>query len=392
MLKNFSIWAIAIALAVVSGTTALGAIAKKITPELAVSIKPVNGFATEAMALRMVRSSIQKDQGTFPTRINPAFYNLALLAFKSEPTGSGAVATIALFQSGNKRRQMMEKAFDLSRRQLLVTGWLIADSGAKGDMGSILNYYDAMLRTSSSASEVVIPVMAGALADDAAVEPFATILSSNPPWADTFWGQVVRRPDLVANALKLRQRLYKPNEREGAFRDGALIDELVQNYYFKSAERHYELLTKSANTGDIVRNSDFGVQSRYPPFDWRLYSTGEYGASIQRDSLSLSAIQNSGGLFARQLVKLPDRVLKLNAEFNQTIPSNAVLYLELSCAEKIPNRPKGIKIPVTEKSIERTISNKGSSCEYYWFDIGGRSTDNGTGFDVGLNRLSLTAS
>ncbi|WP_108812361.1 hypothetical protein [Sphingorhabdus sp. Alg231-15] len=390
MIKNILIWTLAVTVAVVSATSALGAIAKNKRPEFALSLQPTNGFAAGKAASKLTKTEISKLQGVFPDRLDPEWAALASQAFRQEPTASDAIAVMALARTGSVRQRLMAKAFDLSRRQSLVTGWMVTDSGDKNDIPSFLSYYDVSLRTSPSAAAIIIPTMAGALADDNFIEPFATMLLKNPPWAGDFWAQVVRRPEVIINAAKLRQILYQPVEPFGVYRDSAMIDELLKNRHFKTAERLHALVSDTKNRETIIRNSDFSKQSKYPPIDWRLYSTGEYGASIEQDSLAVSAIRNSGGLLARQLVKLPNNILDLKAEFDREIPRESTIFIGLSCAEIVDNRPEAIRIPVEKKSTQFKISNENSQCEYYWLDFTARAADSGDGLDIRMESISLS--
>lgn len=390
MLKILLIWIVAIALSTVSVTAALGAIAKNKAPELALSLFPKNGFAAEVTATRLTRAFLIENQGNFPYRAAPSWTALAVQAFKSEPVSADAIAVIALSHTGEVRRDMMYKAFELSRRQQLVTGWMIADSGRQDNIPNILIHYDTILRTSSSAEPIVIPIMAKALANDSFIEPIASFLEKRPPWAASFWRQVVSTPEAIDNAAKLRRMLFRANEGNNPYRDVDLIRALVRDFKFEPAEELYEILSPSNKEESLVRNSDFLKPSKYPPIDWQLISNGEFGASIDGGTLNMSAIPNSGGMFARQIVKLPSRVLVLSITMDQNIPKNASVYLELSCADDIKQKPKPVKILLRENSVTKKISNEDSVCQSYWLSIFGRSSTTGDGFDISIDSISLS--
>ena len=389
MIKNLLIWVAAITLSSASGAAAFGAIAKNKAPELAVSLFPTNGFAAEAAAAGLVKAFVAKNRGEFPNQLNPSWNALALQAFESEPVTPDAITVIALSRSGNVRRGLMQKAFELSRRQQLVTGWLIIDSGLRDDIASILTYYDTILRTSSSASAALIPVMANALANEKFVEPFATLLATDPPWTGRFWSQTVRTGVAASNAAELRQILYKPNEQNNVYQDDNLIKMLLEQKQFIKAERLYYLLSGTKTKNEIIRNSRFRRESRYPPLDWELVSTGEYGAVISQGQLSLSAVRNSGGLFGRKLVKLPNTILEMKLNLVRSPPDEAYLFLGLSCAETVLDAPRNIRIPLNKKSTISIINNSEAACNYYWLDITGRSAGNGDDFDISIKSISL---
>lgn len=389
MLKNLLIWIGAFALSIISGAATIGAISKNRAPELALSLIPANGFAAETAAARRTIALIAKNGGEFPDRVDQSWNALAYQAFASEPIAPDAIAVIALSRTGDDRRHLMEKAFELSRRQQLVTGWMIMDSGVDEDIPAVLSYYDTTLRTSVSSADIIIPIMAKAIANDSFVKPFAEALSQNPPWAGRFWTQLVAMPDSIVNAADLREVLYKKEEQDSVYQDAALINALVYNRQFKKAEHLYGLLTQSTRKTGLVRNSKFVFDSKYPPIDWQLFSNGEYGASMYQGKLNLSAIRHSGGLVARQLVTLPNKVMMLRIEFTEDVPLSSNIFLELSCAENITGKPNDIRIPITERLTRKRISNRDALCRYYWLNIIARSVDDSDGFDVAIESISL---
>lgn len=388
MLKNVFIWLIAITLAVISSAVAVGAISKKNAPQISVKIKPTNGFALENLASSQFKSLIVERQGQFPETLDPEVLDLATRAFKAEPLTPHAIAALALGKSGYKKRRLMAEALNVSRREQIINGWMISDSGAREDVAALLSYYDTMLRTSTSTHLVMIPVMADALKDEDSIAPFVNLLVTNPPWAQLFWKQVVKKPDALNNAVLLREKLLPLIETGNAFSDDELIFALVKYKQFKNAEKLYQLLS-SNRSASIIRDSSFRVQPEYEPLDWQLFSTGEYGAAVIGNELHLSAIHNSGGLFARQLVKIPKESVQIRAIFAQKPPPAANLFLSITCAEDIPKKPRTIRIPLRNQSARQEVNNELSACEYYWLDVVGRAPENGAGFDVSIKSIEM---
>lgn len=389
MLKNGIIWLGGLAMALAAGLTAVGAVAKNKAPELAVSLQPANGFAFERLASNSLKAAVAANDGQFPNSVDPVAASFAKQAFLSEPIAPEAIAVLALGSTEAKKRELMHKALALSRRQQLVLGWMIVDAGTRQDIPAILGHYDTMLRTSSSAASAVIPTMARALANRNFVEPFAGLLSKKPPWASRFWGAVVTTPEAIENAAQLRAKLYAGDEAKDSYRDSILIRALVNNKRFETAENLYRLLAGKKDEDSLVANGFFERKPEYPPLDWELFSHGEYGAAITKGNLQLSAIQNSGGLFARQLVKLPAAILTVSVKSNSSIPEGASISVRISCAEIIENAPRPISIPLEKNLTRQQISNQQSGCNFYWLEIVGRASESGDGFDLGLDSLSL---
>lgn len=389
MVKKSIIWLIGLALALASGLTAMGAIAKNKAPVLAVTLSPMNGFAAENIASESIQVSIAENSGQFPDQIDPEVTELARQAFIAEPATPEAVAALALGGADENRRELMGEALLLSRRQPLVTAWMIADSGAREDIPALLNHYDSMLRTSSSAASVIIPVMAEALAGENFIKPFSSLLGKKPPWASRFWGAVVRAPEAVGNAARLREALYKPDEDDAIYRDAGLIRALIGSQQFETAEALYYLLAGQNDAGSLIKNGSFDAEPEYYPIDWQLFSTGEYGAAVRNGKLELSAIRNSGGLFARQLVKLPHTIVEFSVQNSKVESTDGRLAVRLSCAENISTKPKAITIPIAHQPAQQKINNANSGCGFYWLDITGHANENGHGFDIIVTDISL---
>lgn len=367
----------------------MGAIAKDKAPALALSLTPMNGFAAENLAAASIKESIVKNMGQFPGRVTPATIQVARRAFFAEPVAPEAVAILALGRGENSKQSLMNIAFALSRRQSLATGWLIDDSGTRNDISSLLNHYDTILRTSITATSIIIPVLARALANNDFIEPMTNLLRKQPPWANQFWGTVVGTPASLDNAVRLRQAVYKPSDSDGEYRDAELIHALIDNQQFEQALSLYHLLNSNKKTGLLLKNGSFDTQSSYPPLDWQLVSTGEYGATINDGKLELRAIRNSGGLFVRQLVELPPRTLIMNVSPDSPINDDTRIFVTLTCAQAIKDPPQTIRIPIKRKIENLKMNNSNSGCSYYWLDINGRASENSDDFNVALDSISL---
>lgn len=389
MLKTGIIWISGLAIALVSGLTAMGAIAKNKVPELAITLPPTNGYAAENVASKSVQMAIVENAGQFPDQIDPEVTELARQAFLAEPVTPEAVAVLALSGAEQNKRELMGDALSLTRRQPLITTWMIADSGAQKNIPALLDHYDSMLRTNRSAASAIIPVMAEALADETFIAPYTSLLGKQPPWASRFWGAVVRTPEAIGNAARLREALYRPDENDAIYRDAGLIRTLIFNQHFETAEDLYHLLAGKKENSSFVKNGSFDAEPEFYPIDWQLFSTGEYGAAVTGGKLQLSAIQNSGGLFARQLVKLPAKIVKLDIKPRDPIPDNARIIISLRCAQTMDNAPQTIRIPMEREIKDLQINNATSGCSFYWMEISGRASENGGGFDISLDSISL---
>ncbi len=354
------------------------------------AVVPLNGFAAETVSSNRVKLDIAQNNGNFANVVSDKALRQAKKAFEREPLTPEAVTVIALTTDSNRQRQLIEQAYNLSRREQLVTGWLIVNSAAENNIPSILRYYDSALRTSSSSEPIVLPILAKALENDDFVDPMADFLGNKPPWVESFWLQALATPEAIDNAAELRKATFNRGERNGTeARDSRIIQALIRQQQYVSAEELYDLFTDSKNRKLIIRNGNFASENDYPPIDWQLTMNGQFGASIADGKLKMSAIGGSGGVFARQIIKLPKKLLQLRVALDQAIPSNAHLSLDLACAEKNIAKSNPIKVRLLEKSVISKISNEKSECQYYWLSVVGRSDEGLDGFDLSLDSISL---
>ena len=387
MFRTLIIWSIATMLAMVSIFLAIGGITKNKLPETAITVPIVNGFAYKAAALHSMQNYISGNGDTLPAKADPRTIKLARLAFLSEPTTSEAVALMALSRDGRVREKLMENAMLLSKRNQFAIGWMILNSSANDDIAGVLEYYDISIRTSPSTAELLLPIMVSLLKYENAVQPLAEIMKKDPPWMSGFWYNVLMQKDAMTNAVKLRLALMDSELPVSDFQDDALLTSLVNNGYIANAETLYNSLKPRQATNIIVHDGDFDMHPTYTPFDWQLFSNGEYGAEIFDGSLNLSAISNAGGIFARQLVTLPNGKFNLQISMDKPNDGNETISVQLSCAEIPSKRLNPVNIPLRSRKTERILDNSPGICRYYWLNIVGSPSDRG--YDARLYSIKI---
>ncbi len=389
------IWTIAIVLAFVSIMISLGGITKKKAPELATSVWPINGFALQSSAGRSVREAIINNKNSFPDSINASTTEIAERAFAHEPNASSAVTVMALGAQEQSRRRLMEQSVELSRRDSLTSAWMIFDNGKRDDLDGVLEYYDISMRTSGIASSTFLPVVAKVLADDRFIDPLAKLLAKNPPWARRFWEIIIYEKPSLSNAATLRLELIDEEKiPANVYADNALIQNLVAAGLFDEALQLYHRLTGRKATGrSFVRGGNFEQASTYPPLDWQVVSNGDFGSDIDsaNGTMNVSAIGSAGGIFARQLIKLPAGDFIFSATLNSAPEGMGILIAELKCAQAITPRFKPVKIPLRAGKNVRTVEGIRSNCSYYWLDISGRANEGSDGFDATITNISFVS-
>jgi len=381
-----------------AGINAFASVTKRKQADLSLSMPLFfNGFAAETSSSSALKHIISENDGQFPSSVPQNITSRAVNSFLYEPTASESIAIIALSKPDETREALMQKAHDVSRREQLITGWLIANSSNQNNVDDLLNLYDISIRTKTASANILLPVMANALADENFIDPFYTMLAKNPPWASRFWRIVSTNAPSAKNAVKLRKKLFNVKESASIYSDETLIKTLAANYLFDEAvdlRSHLLGNTKAqkqskVDNSQFVINHDFSSKPQYPPIDWQIYSNGEYGAAISNNSLYLSAIQNSGGIFARQLIYLATETYTVKINMETPVSNGNNVSFQLICAEKKERKPTNIVIPLQDKKTSRSLNNKQGLCNYYWLNINARASDNSNGLDMVINSMSI---
>lgn len=398
MYKNIAICIIAAIVALLSSVQALSSLTSKKQADFSLSLPFfTTGWAAEAKSAARVRTYVVENLGQFPTQIDNETAALAIQSFYKEPNAAEAVAIMTLSAPLSNKKILMQNAYQISRREQMVLAWLMRDSEERQNVDDLLQYYDISIRTNSSASALILPVMANALSNADSINIFREILSNRPPWARQFWQLASSNAAAVENAAVLRTQLYDIREDQRNYADASLLATLISNYHFNDAFQLYNLLKSGGATDrdrdkqkeNVVKNSDFSALSPYPPLDWQIFSDADYGASIADSRLYISAINDSGGLFARQLINLEARPYQLDIAIQQQAGAEDNLTLQLSCAEKIDRKPVDINLKLAGKQISQRLDNSAALCRYYWLNVNGRSSDLGDGMDVIIENISL---
>lgn len=265
---------------------------------------------------------------------------LARTALRSDPTAVAAVSTLGLNAQAHGRTQEARKWFEyasaLSRRDLQTQLWLIEDSVSRGDVGGALHHYDIALRTSSSAPDILYPVLISAIENTDVRKGMARILAARPIWASSFLLFT------SGNALDLRAMadLFRDvSRRGGAIPSEAqayVVDRLVKQGDLEVAWHYYAALRKVENRNHS-RDQYFTADLPFPStMDWKPASGGEIVVSLQRGEqrgvVDFAGPPNIGGVLLRQTQMLPPGSYVLEGHSaNVELPDGAAPYWTLIC-------------------------------------------------------------
>ncbi|WP_444810215.1 hypothetical protein [Sphingopyxis solisilvae] len=361
---------------------------------LAVGVPP-SAIASGNLALQSLSVRRERDGRT---GVNAREVAMAQRAYRSEPLAASAVAVQALSLSDEVPKQsqaLLELAGKLSRRSILVNASLIEAAAKRDDRRAFFLWLSRAMLTNSEASLAYGTAMAEATARDGAVDALIDVLGPKPRWADTYWQLVVRRPDSLTNAAKIRTALAQGRWRQTEIgrTDEDLVLGLAGIGSFKEARQLAEALRPAKTTkGNLLVNGAFSGEESLAPFDWRLATLGNLGASIdtRNGQLLISAVGGASGSAAQQIVQLAPGNYRLAWKLSSNTPmSTDAIRVRIFCAEPgvDSNTPISIRMPAGKRSSNVKVSD--GICRWHWFSIEVALPDDAPGIDVMLSEISL---
>lgn len=313
----------------------LGYLLYSVDPMQAHALAPGNGRITAQLARQMASTeAIPLDR----ERAN----RLALQAIRQDPTAVAAIATLGLNAQvrGDTAgaRRLFAFAERLSRRDLPTQLWAVEDAVGRGDITGAIRHYDVALRTSSSAPNLLFPILASAIAEPSVRASLAGTLATKPNWGADFVAYVAGNsptPRATASLFLALRRLGIAVPEQA---DTKLITSLVARNEFEPAWSYYSKIRPGSDrwrSRDPRFIADFSFPS---PFDWVPVNDAGTNASIQRSDkgglIDLSAPASVGGPLLRQLQLLPPGNYQMKGHsmgINQSRAANP--YWTLTCPD-----------------------------------------------------------
>lgn len=355
-------------------------------PDVALAVWPGDGLAQAMQAEMLMQQSLRAPDRAEELR-------LAREALAAEPTSARAARIVAML-SGSQAEATRRFAYarQLSRRDLFINLWFIEEAVQRNDVPGALAQYDVTLRTSSQAPRLLFPILSAALAQGDLADPIARLLATGGEWVPDFFEQVLaegtRAPDLGRVALHRPQVLG----RLGAPAQARLIAELADAKQFEIGARVYRIVSgrqpMAAAGGASVAAGD------WPPFDWSVIDTGNYGAAANAPggALQLYAQGGSRGTVVRRLIRLAPGAYRLSASgtVSQSDAAGEASW-SISCAEAEAAPVATLPIagqPGVRQTKLATIQVR-PGCAWHWLNLAVGSPTEGSRFEAALDGLRI---
>ncbi len=216
----------------------------------------------------------------------------------------------------------------VSRRDLGTQLWLIERAAAAGDVAETLRHYDLALTSEPASGELLYPVLASAIEDEAVRSALAPYVRADRPWVRSFLAAGLE--EAMPSALSALVAVARPDTVKGIM--GTLLTRMARDQDFVSARK---LLMATpvgrAASGDMTV-SDRTTAPQLGPFGWQLGRSDGVDAVRDGGGLTVRISSGASGLAARRVLILrPGRYRLGYAVQSQGVTGTASLSADAQC-------------------------------------------------------------
>lgn len=342
-------------------------------------------------------------------QVSPAEKRMSANAYGADPLAVPALGLLALSMTDEaqqaRRRSLLERTGELSRRSSLVNYELVKEAGLRNDDRAFFTWLSRSVLTNNQARTTYLAVMAEATARDGAVAALTPVIGPQPSWAETYWRSLLGKSASLANGARLRIAVAgRPwGQTSISVTDRSLVQRLVGVQEFELARQLAGALGRPgaarADGANLLGKANLARQPELPPFDWQLTALGNLGSSIDSDSrtLTISAIAGARGAAVRRLLHLTPGHYRLGwtlseSGFDSGEMASNMLSADVRCAEQNVQTENPAPVTLLQGKREAALSISDSACRWYWLSILVDIPDDAAGVDAQLRDISLAKS
>jgi tetratricopeptide (TPR) repeat protein len=354
-----------------SATSALAMFLEDRSPQSALQLAQYDAQAKAGTAFALLQT------GQSPDEVERA-RGLAREALEREPINVLALRTLGLAASlaGDEEgaREHFALVDRLTSRDLPSQLWWIEQEVAEGDVAGALAQYDAALRTSRRAADILMPVLVEASAQPEVAAALTPILERRPAYFRQFFIRTTDTASDISGAATLGQATLDRGDRD----DQDLINRIIMRFGrdgdFDEAREVFTWANGSLPDGNVV-NGSFEQPTPFRLFDWEFTPDGDLTAEIapreDTDSLYLIA-RVARGLAARQLLQLDPGRYRLDALVGD-VPQASIdrPTVGLTCASGSRTVLPPVEFPASPGSQAplRATFTVAPGCRYQWLNL-----------------------
>lgn len=266
---------------------------------------------------------------------------LARRALRRDPLQPSAAVTLGIVAGLHKHTQASQRAFtyslEISRRNLKAHLWAIEYAVEQGRIPEALRHYDAALKTSKQAPEILFPVLANAVASDDVRDALLPVMLKRPVWALPFSNFVAISANDPRSAPLLLGDLRSRGFMLPVGAEASMLGALASRKSYAVARDYLSKVYPQFSSRDVRYPSFAGNPPTPSPFDWNLQNDDGLNSDIQRDkaggTLSFTAVGGASGPLLRQLLLLPPGIYEIGSRLKRLDPSEASLSWLVQCVD-----------------------------------------------------------
>ena len=335
-IRSILVLAICAGIAFLSSVQALRMAAWRSDPVAAAAGLLPSGEARGAIAETLLTRQLVSGDGKLDGPVSAEAIAMAKDALRIDPLNNDALIVLAFAKAAEGRddeaRELFGTINTIAKRDRKANVWLAEDNLRNGRIAPALRNFDLLLRGGEEARDQVLPIIVEALRQEPLLPAMRDLLRDDPPWAGRFWQIASQSGPALPNIARLRRSLPADYPAMADVDEQAMVSRLVMMKEFAEARRVARYLGGEASAG-LVSDPGFDRAPRFPPLDWQVMNEGEFGATIyQADGvMAVNALPGSFGLFARQVIQLPARPVRLAIELENALPDGVQLAGWIRC-------------------------------------------------------------
>lgn len=371
----------ALAFTLVLGVSAAG-VFRGARPGTALEWSPVDATASANLAALILASESSPD-------VRETARAVSVAALRRDPTTVAAFRVLGLAADAvgdqAKALQLFTAAERMSRRDQATQAWLIVYYFRRGDAHRTMHHFDTALRTTNRRLDTLLPLLVRVSSDRRMLPGLRSLVEARPNWWSDFASHLVRSGQPLDHVVFLTRGMLDSADPAQATLIQLLMARLVEAERFDRAWNLYRQQRPRGGAPASLRNGDFEGNGSFAPFDWELIDEiGLAGTAQARpgggNALYLSASSGRSGAVARQLVRLPAGVYRIQLEMAE-IPTNAGQRPRISvrCAGDDGLALLDVRPPASGQGPVRVAARfvVPAGCAWQWLSL--QATDQGAG-------------
>jgi hypothetical protein len=386
--------AIAVGLAWLSISTGVAGIARAVNPALALKFSSNDARAKATLADDLIKKGGDANRARAIT--------LAQQSISRDATGAVAMRVLGFTSPPSLEAKRVFYAAKLSKRDPATQLWLIDDAVNRGDPRAALVHYDAALRTTASAPQILFPILARASEDATLVPDITKTLARQPGWANSFLYELVNSAPSADHLVTIFAGVKRAGTKIDPRLGQNLIDRTIRDKRFDLARQAYSIAggADAATVGRGVQDGNFSGGTGWAPFDW-VYSTDTAivaervaGDAAGKDMrLSIRADGDATADAARQLLTLSPGIYQLSAlAGDPPEDGNGRIFWTIGCAAS-----EGViltEIPIAAAGPARqahggSFTIPAGNCSAQWLSLAVRTEAGADGFETWVDNVSV---